>query len=920
MDAQPLGQADWLVQTKLYPPPLREDVIPRSRLLDALHDALTSYPFTLISAPAGYGKTTLLAAYCAEERRSKGAEEMFPLAPPPPCSPAQVAWLTLDEEDNDPARFLAYLIAALQHLNPACGTTTQAVLTSLPNPAAEARRIIGVLINDILETLPDPFVLILDDLHLVTEPATFAALDYLLERIPPQMHLAIGTRRDPPLALARLRAREQMVELRLADLRFTLDETTFFLNEKLGLGLSPDDLAALQDRTEGWPVGLRLLASSLDRIPTPAGRTAFIENMAQTDRYVFDFLAEEVLNRQEPPVRTFLLETSILSQLTPVLCQAVTGRSDAGAVLEALYRRNLFLMETGGYSLAPPLPHSPAPLPTYRYHALFAAFLRQQLAQEMPERMPELHRRAAEAQTDPGRAIHHYLAAEMWEPAADTIEQVGKELLLQGLLNTLRSWINALPAPIRDAHPRLLHLLGACAWRSGELEAAQSLLERALRGFEAVGNRKGQGQALSFLAASALLQADFDHSNALVYRALACPIPPRIRMQMLMARAALGLFWGKWAQMEADIEAALSMLRTSEEPYALLMLAFYLKRYYVALPKGLEGIEYFCRQATPHFGEHISPLRAAVEELMAFVHLWRGRLEEAIRTGESALAINERLGDYPFLGEDAAATLVMAYAAQSDYTTADHFLDIMFRQIKQTPLGEIMMTGPLYLLGRIRWLQGRLEETRQVYAQMCAVKNAREWPVGPVLRVMMRALLEMADRRYRAAERTFHQAASLERHVPISALFGSARLMLAHLYWKQSRPKEALAELSPLLAECEQRGTPGRILLEGVAAVPVLRLAVERGVHATFAAHLLDLLGAGVELRPVVVPETGETLTPREVEVLRLLASGATNRAIAEQLVISQGTVKSHVHHILGKLGVNSRSEAAARARDLHLI
>jgi LuxR family maltose regulon positive regulatory protein len=349
MDTQAPEQPDWLVQTKLHPPLLREDVIPRPRLLAALRQALTSHPLTLLSAPAGYGKTTLLADF-GFRISDFGIHNLQS------AIRNRLAWLTLDEEDNDPARFLAYLIAALQRLNPACGTTAQTLLASLTNPSAEARRIIGVLINDVLETLPDPFALILDDLHLITQPTIYAALDYLLERLPPQMHLAVGTRGDPPLALARLRARGQVAELRLADLRFTDDEATLFLNEKLHLGLSPDDLAALQARTEGWPVGLRLLASSLDRIPTPADRTAFITDLAQTDRYVFDFLAEEVLNRQEPDVRAFLLETSILSELTPTLCQAVTGRTDAGTLLEDLDRRSLFLN-----------PQSPVPnLPIYQ--------------------------------------------------------------------------------------------------------------------------------------------------------------------------------------------------------------------------------------------------------------------------------------------------------------------------------------------------------------------------------------------------------------------------------------------------------------------------------------------------------------------------------------------------------------------------
>ena len=832
-----------------------------------------------------------------------------------------MAWLTLDEEDNDPALFLAYLIAALQRLNPACGTIAQTILS---NPGIGMRQVIGVLINDVLETLPDPFVLILDDLHLITEPAVFVALDYLLERLPPQMHLAVGTRHDPPLTLARLRARGQVAELRLADLRFTLDETTQFLNEKLRLDLSPADLAVLHDRTEGWPAGLRLLAGSLERISTPAGRTAFIQDLAQTDRYVFDFLAEEVLDRQTPQMRTFLLETSILSELTPARCQAVTGRSDAGAILEDLYRRNLFLITVSPL----PSPISNLQYPIYRYHALFAEFLRQRLVQEMPERVHDLHRRAAETQTDPHRAVRHYLAAEMWEQAAQAIEQVGFALLQRGLLDTPSGWIHALPIPIRDAHPHLTRLLGACAFWKGDFPTAQPLLERTVEGFQAIGDEAGVGESLADLAISAFLQSDFGRAGALIERALAYPVPPHSRAQLLMSRTWLRLFGGDAARAAADLEAAVALAETGK-PEVLLMLAFNLKLQLAALPGGLECLERFCHLAAAHLGEPISPLRAAVEELVSFAHFWRGRLEEAIHVGESALAINEQLGGYPFVGIDAAATVALALVARGDYAAADRFFDRMLRQARQMPLSQAGLAGALWLVGRARWLQActepsrssRLEEARQIYAQMCAAEHPAELLDAPASRLKMQGLLELADRRYVSAKRILRQAVALEQKMPTATVLGgSAHLLLAHLYLVWGRPEEALAELAPVLVECEQHGTPGRVLLEGAAAVPLLRLAAERGVHAVFAAYLLDLLGAGAEPRPVLVPDTGETLTPREVEILRLIVAGASNRAIAERLVITEGTVKGHIHHIFCKLDVTSRTEAAAGAHELGLI
>lgn len=884
----PSGLMDWSAQTKFYPPLPREDLILRPRLLNLLDEALARHPLTLLSAPAGYGKTTLLAA-----RAHTLPQRSF-------------AWLTLEQEDNDPAHFLKALIAALRRANPLLGAPAETLLANLSNPGAQARQVVNVLINDLLENLDSPLAFILDDLHLVAEPIIFAALEHLAERIPPLLHLVVGTRHDPPLALARLRARGQLAELGAAALRFTWDETTQFLNDKLQLALSEKSIEVLYARTEGWPTGLRLLATSLQDIP-PADRAAFISSIARTDRYVFEFLAEEVLNRQPPAVRTFLLETSILAELNPTLCRAVTQRQDAEQALDDLYRRNLFVTTPGKRA--------------YRYHALFAEFLNQRLSQELPERLHDLHRRAAQAQANSSRAVPHYLAAEMWESAAETIETIGGELLREGLLDTLAGWIHALPVSVRETRPRLLHLLGSCAWEKGELDTAYRFLEEARAGFESAGDDKAEGEVLTDLANCAMLRADVERSAALFDRALAYTLSPQRRVQALMGRAGLGFFRNDLAQAAADFAAATTVMEESADPDVLRLLLIRLNAGYAALPGGKERVERILQQARIYFGDQISPLRVIIEELTALIHIWRGELEEAIRAGQATLAVKERLGGgYPFVGVDAATIVVDSYTARGDYAAAECYVGRLFEGVKHVALVEQMKVASLFVVARSYWLQGRLEQVRDLYAQICAAEHPGELPMDAGFRARLQGMLAMSGGRYVEAERALRQAVSIEDHEHFSTLFGSSRVLLAHFYVARGRADEALTVLAPILAESEQRGMRSFIMLNGAAAVPALRLAVERGIHADYAAHLLNLLGVGGEPRPVFVAETGETLTPREVEILRRIAAGASNRVIAEQLVIDEGTVKSHVHHILRKLNAASRTAAAARARELHLV
>ena len=432
--------------TKLYVPPPRPEVVPRPHLIGRLHEGLDR-KLTLISAPAGFGKTTLVSEWVAASGRP-------------------TAWLSLDEADGDPPRFLTYLIAALRTVAPEIG---EGLLDALQSPQAlPTESILTTLVNEVA-TLPHPLILVLDDYHAIDAEPIDRALTFLLDHLPPQLHLVITTREDPRLPLPRLRARGQLTEVRAAGLRFTPDEAAAFFNDAMGLDLSARDVAALETRTEGWIAGLQLAALSMrgrDDIP------GFIQTFAGDDRYIVDYLVEEVLGRQPERVRTFLLQTSILDRLSGPLCNAVTGGADGSALLDALEHGNLFVV---------PLDDKRH---WYRYHHLFADVLRTYALEEEPDQIAIRHRRASawyERHGQPSEAVRHALAAGDAARAADLVERSAPAMRQNRQEETLLGWLRALPDEVLRCRPVLSNLYAGVLLQCGKIEGVEDRLRDAER-------------------------------------------------------------------------------------------------------------------------------------------------------------------------------------------------------------------------------------------------------------------------------------------------------------------------------------------------------------------------------------------------------------------------------------------------------
>src|SRR5437867_2981052 len=412
-----------LLETKFYVPRWRRGLVPRPRLNDRLNRGAES-KLTLVSAPAGFGKTTLLADWLA-------AVEV---------DGRTVTWLSLDQSDNHPASFWTYLIAALQTAEPHIGASAISLLQSPQPPPIEA--VLTLLLNE-LGGMSTDLVLVLDDYHVIDAREVHDGVVFLLDHLPPRPQLVIASRADPPLPMARLRARGELVEIRAADLRFTPDEAAVYLNQGMGLDLTAHDMAVLEDRTEGWIAALQLAALSMQGRDDVAG---FIADFAGDDRYIVDYLVEEVLQRQPDDVQTFLLQTSILGRLSGPLCDAVTGQGGGKAMLEALDRGNLFLV---------PLDDRRR---WYRYHHLFADVLQARLLDEQPGQVPDLHRRASawyQQNGEPAVAIGHALAAEDFERAADlaeleipAIRRTRQEAMVHG-------WLELIPDEVVRVRPVL---------------------------------------------------------------------------------------------------------------------------------------------------------------------------------------------------------------------------------------------------------------------------------------------------------------------------------------------------------------------------------------------------------------------------------------------------------------------------------
>jgi LuxR family transcriptional regulator, maltose regulon positive regulatory protein len=902
-----------ILTTKLYIPPPRRDVVLRPRLIERLTEGLHR-KLTLISAPAGFGKTTLVSAWVAE------CEQRDPKA--------HVAWLSLDEHDNDLTRFLTYFIAALQTLAPMIAAELLPLLHAPQKPPTES--LLTALLND-LTRIREHIILILDDYHLVDARPIDDALTFLIDHLPPQMHLIITTREDPDLPLARLRARGQLTELRARDLRFTPAEAAEFLNHGMGLNLSAEDIAALEDRTEGWIAGLQLAALSLQgQLDIPE----FIRVFAGDHRYIVDYLVEEVLERQPESVRRFLLQTAILDRFTAPLCDAVTQQQDGSVQLEALERGNFFIV---------PLDDKRQ---WYRYHHLFADVLSVHLRAEQPDQVPVLHRRAStwyEQNNLPFDAIHHALVAEDYPRAAALIERMVPIMRRSRQESMLLGWLHALPDEIIHTRPVLsVHYAGALL-QSGVLDGVEARLSDAERWLDAIA-RKTPAASLGEMMVV----------NEEEFRLLPASIG--------MYRAAIALFRGNTADTMKQARRIPDLVREDDHlprgaAAGLVALAYWTsgemesaRHWYSECMTRLEKVGYLSdavgsaialadiliaqghlRNAMSIYerGLQLAAQNTPVLRGAADMHIGMSQLhyERADLTAAAQhLLRSQELGEFAGLPQSPYRWRVaMARIRQAD-GDFDGALALLHEAERLYVSDFSPNVHPISALKARMWItQGRLSEAvdwvhQQGLSAQDNLSYLREFEHMTLARVLLArcktnragsSLLEVTqflDRLLIAAEAGVRTGSVIE-----------ILILQAMAHQMQGDVAAGLVPLQRALTLAEPEGYVRLFVDEGAPMTALLEAAAKQQIAPSYIDCLLRTAGKPGDSAPFQQAVT-DPLSERELEVLRLLATDLSGPEIARELVISLNTLRTHTKNIFTKLGANNRRAAVHRADDLNLL
>lgn len=907
----PAASAPPLLTTSLHIPRLHKGLITRSILMDRMDLAL-QVPLTLVTAPAGFGKTTLLSQWVSGSKELQG----------------RVAWVSL-ESDCDLHRFWKYIFTALEGIQSGIGTSALALLEQ---PQPDIHTILRILVNEITVGLGD-LVLILDDLHQVEDPTAYSSLAFFIDHLPSNLHLMIASRSQPPLALARLRARNQLYELREEDLRFSLAEVAAFFNQSKGMDLSPEEIAALEARTEGWVAGLQLVALSVQDTDDTS-KHIFVSTFTGSQSYILDYLVEEVLQRQPDHIKMFLLKTALLERLSAPLCNAVTGQSDGQVMLEHLERANMFTIALDQERQ------------WYRYHHLFRDVLRHELQRMLPEAMLDLHRRAAVWYTHAGQtenAISHACAAHEWDQALDLIETIISTTWNRGEIRKVISWLGKLPDEYLNRRVHLALYYSRALMLGGQMEVAdkrlcesEKMLRARLDDHLDAEDRLQLGTICTFRTTIAAVAGELDSALALGKEALGLlPLEHNdVRAHAMNSLGATHYYLGDMVEASRACAEAGNLARQASNLYLVMVSASYRARALIC----------------------------------------QGQLRQAGQTIEQALSLGISQNT-PVQSRVPAASVACATYGYLLYEwnrleEAEHFLMEAIELGEQLAYGSALWSAYLTLV-RIRLAQGDRQDAVRLIEQAHQYRLAHTVPLPSKIMDVEQAGVSLAIGQLDAAALWAHTC-SMEGYSSPGFIYELERITLARLHLLQGQPEQALSILDPISAMANSSGHQGHMIdilsLTALAqnslgktmlAINSLRSALAlaepngyvrtfvdagrpmavlliqartRGILPDYVRRLLESFSMddtrsiqeadrAESLRArLATAELVEPLSERELEVLQLMAGGASNQKIAESLIIAFTTAKKHVSNIIRKLGVSNRVQAVAKGRELGLF
>lgn len=889
----------FLLATKLRIPPQPHDVVRRARLIDALERGIPAHKLTLISAPAGYGKTTLLAQWAHQRAQS---------------SALSTAWLTISREDNDVERFLRYLLRAWEEVQPDVMQTRVGLLLSAMSPDSEA--VLSAFIN-VAGRSSDTLVFILDDYHLIEDAAIHQALTFLLDNLPPTLHFVLLSRAQPPLPLARYRARHELLELRAEELCFQREETENFLNSVMALELPDEEVVTLQAQLEGWIAGLQLAA--LSRRQRLAGADKLV--VSGRHRFIADYLSEDVLAPLADEMRRFLLQTSILDRLCGSLCDAVTGRVDSQSLLETIERENLFLV---------PLDDSRR---WFRYHRLFADFLIEELKRRHPDEVAGLHRRAARwylTHNLSETSFHHALEGGDVETVIQIFDKYLNAKLNSGEIRVVGKWIDAIPAEWYAAHPVLgLGRVGFLVY-NGAFETAMHYVDELEQRLTPAENENLRWQLARVTAVRCLMAcAQDDLARAEVYAGHALQELPEEDLNWRPGvYAALGDAYRRKARWEEAKNCYLKALAVTDSP----SLRFFSAHLYGALADlvlrqgRLRATEGYWRKALVVMEERENWGRLDFP-VIGWVYIRMGELlYEWNELAEAWSHLSQGL-ERAELGGDVRA-LIAGYLIAGRMKLTEGDLD--------TAANYLERARPLTAEASFSYWTSRFERLQlELWLEQDSLRTAVVWidrrlrddvteeqsENEPVHVAIARVLIAKGDKAsLERASRLLARLLQVGEAEGRTGVIIEVQALQALIYFKRRQHPDALTTLERALRAAEPEGY---VRLFADLGLPMARLLQEAHLRAVMPDYVGTLLAA-FDTDSALLASTErwlpEPLTPRERETLELIAAGLTNREIAEKLIISPETVKKHASNIYGKLGVHSRIEAIARARELDLL